>query len=106
MGPRGDRHPAARLDRRSRDRHPRATGAVERNTADLHSDNGPVLDDGYADQARELVGEHRPTGTLRGGKYSIFEAGPRVPTMLRWPEVVEAGSVSEALVAQVDFLPR
>ena len=33
------------------------------------SDNGPVLDDGYADQAAELLGEHRPAG-----KYSAFEA--------------------------------
>ena len=34
----------------------------------LTSDNGPVLDDGYADQAEELAGDHRPSGHWRGGK--------------------------------------
>ena len=34
----------------------------------LSSDNGPVVDDGYQDQAVELLGEHRPWGNLRGGK--------------------------------------
>ena len=34
----------------------------------LTSDNGPVVDDGYADQSVELLGDHRPWGDLRGGK--------------------------------------
>ena len=45
------------------------------------SDNGPVLDDGYADQSVTLLGEHKPAGPFRGGKYSAFEAGTRVPTI-------------------------
>jgi len=68
------------------------------------SDNGPVLDDGYVDQARELVGKHRPAGPLRGGKYSLYNAGTRVPMVLRWPRRVEPGQVSEALLGQVDLL--
>ena len=67
------------------------------------SDNGPVLNDGYKDQAVELRGEHDPSGGLRGGKYSAFEAGTRVPFILRWPARVEPGD-SEALVSQVDLL--
>ena len=66
------------------------------------SDNGPVLDDGYADQAVELLGEHRPAGALRGGKYSAFEAGTRVPTIAYWPDSIEPGT-SHALLSQVDF---
>jgi arylsulfatase A-like enzyme len=66
------------------------------------SDNGPVLDDGYVDQAVELCGEHRPAGPLRGGKYSLFDGGTRVPLLLRWPQVVKPGE-SEALVSQVDL---
>ena len=42
----------------------------------LTSDNGPVLDDGYADSAAELVGDHSITGGLRGSKYSAFERRP------------------------------
>jgi len=49
------------------------------------SDNGPVVDDGYKDQAVERLGGHKPSGPLRGGKYSAFDAGTRVPFIVRWP---------------------
>src|SRR5690606_30698957 len=39
------------------------------------SDNGPVLDDGYEDGAVTQQNGHVPTGELRGGKYSVLEAG-------------------------------
>ena len=67
------------------------------------SDNGPVVNDGYEDQAVELLGEHTPFGPLRGGKYSAFEAGTRVPFIVRWPGQVEPGT-SGALVSQVDLM--
>ena len=67
------------------------------------SDNGPVLNDGYCDEAVELCGDHRPAGPLRGGKYSMYDGGTRVPFIVSWPGAVEAGE-SEALVSQVDFL--
>ena len=69
----------------------------------LSSDNGPVLDDGYQDGAVEKLGDHRPAAQLRGGKYSRFEAGTRVPLLVCWPARVRPG-VSDALVSQVDFL--
>jgi arylsulfatase A-like enzyme len=66
------------------------------------SDNGPVLDDGYEDRAEELSGSHKAAGPLRGGKYSMFDGGTRVPFILRWPGTVRAGE-SDALVSHVDF---
>ncbi len=69
----------------------------------LTSDNGPVVDDGYQDQAVELLGKHRPWGAYRGGKYSSFEAGTRIPFIVSYPGKVKEG-VSKALVSQVDFL--
>ena len=66
------------------------------------SDNGPVLDDGYEDAAAELAGDHRPAGPLRGGKYSRFDGGTRVPFIVHQPGHVRPG-VSSALVSQVDF---
>lgn len=69
----------------------------------LTSDNGPVVDDGYQDQAVELLGDHRPWGPFRGGKYSSFEAGTRIPFIVNYPGKVKNG-VSNALVSQVDFL--
>ena len=68
----------------------------------LTSDNGPVLDDGYKDQANEKLGDHRPAGPLRGGKYSAFEGGTRMPFIVRWPARVKPG-VSDALISQVDL---
>ncbi len=44
----------------------------------------------------------RPAGPLRGGKYSNFEGGTRVPFIVRWPRDVKPG-VSNALVSQVDL---
>ena len=79
-------------------------GLLDNTLIILTSDNGPVLDDGYADQAEELVGEHSPTGGLRGGKYSAYEGGTRVPFIVHWPAHITEPAVKEALVSQVDFL--
>ena len=67
------------------------------------SDNGPVVDDGYKDGAVEKLGSHKPGGPFRGGKYSAFEAGTRIPFIVRWPGHVKPG-VSAALMSQVDLL--
>ena len=75
---------------------------AEKTLVIISSDNGPVVDDGYRDGAKEKLGDHKPAGPLRGGKYSIFEGGTRVPFLVRWPGRVKPG-VSEALISQVDF---
>lgn len=67
------------------------------------SDNGPVVNDGYRDEAEAKLGSHKPAGPWRGGKYSAFEAGTRVPFLVRWPGVVKPGT-SSALIGQVDAL--
>lgn len=66
------------------------------------SDNGPVVDDGYADGSVEHLDGHRPAGPMRGGKYSKLEGGTRVPFIVRWPGHVQPGT-SGALVCQIDF---
>ncbi len=68
----------------------------------LSSDNGPVVDDGYKDQAVELLGNHKPAGEYRGGKYSSFEGGTRVPGIISWPGTVKPG-VSDQLLCQIDM---
>lgn len=67
------------------------------------SDNGPVVDDGYQDEAVTKLGEHQPAGPFRGGKYSAFEAGTRVPLIVRWPPEITPDT-SDALFSQIDFL--
>ena len=79
-------------------------GLLDNTLIILTSDNGPVLDDGYVDQAEELVGKHSPTGGLRGGKYSAYEGGTRVPFIVHWPAMIKESAVKGDLVSQIDFL--
>ena len=79
-------------------------GLTENTLIILTSDNGPVLDDGYQDQAVTLNGDHTPWGPFRGGKYSAFEAGTRVPFIVSWKGNVTAGETSDALISQIDLL--
>lgn len=80
------------------------TLGISKNTIIIFtSDNGPVLDDGYQDGAVTQLNNHTPSGILRGGKYSVLEAGTRVPFILSWPAVVKP-KVSSAMVCQMDLL--
>ena len=58
------------------------------------SDNGPVL--------REPGPE---AGPLRGGKWSDFEGGIRVPTVMHWSGVIKPGSVNNEIAGIIDLLP-
>lgn len=77
-------------------------GLLDNTLIVVTSDNGPVVDDGYQDQAVELLGDHKPWGNMRGGKYSNFEAGTRVPFIVYWKDKVKP-QVSPALVSQIDL---
>ena len=78
-------------------------GIADNTLVILTSDNGPVLDDGYADDAESLAGTHRPGGPWRGGKYSAFEAGSAVPFIVSWPAGgVRRGGESRALISLID----
>lgn len=68
----------------------------------LCSDNGPVLDDGYKDDAVTKLGGHTPAGPYRGGKYSVFEGGTRTPFISRWTGRIAPG-VSDEIVSTIDF---
>lgn len=77
-------------------------GVADNTLVIFTSDNGPVLDDGYDDMAVEMLGEHTPAGPFRGGKYSVFEGGTRVPMIVYWPNN-SAHIRSNALISQVDI---
>lgn len=67
------------------------------------SDNGPVFDDGYDDGAIEQANAHPAGGPFRGGKYTAFEGGTRMPFIVHWPGTIEVGAVTDALFSQVDL---
>ena len=83
--------------------HLKAEGLDEETIVVFSSDNGPVLDDGYEDAASEKCGIHKPAGPLRGGKYSMFDGGSRVPMIVRAPGRIEPGE-TPALFSHADFL--
>lgn len=65
------------------------------------SDNGGMLN--KTGQEAWKAG-HRLNGRLLGFKFGAWEGGHRVPFLVRWPEKVPAGTVSDALVSQIDLL--
>ena len=77
-------------------------GLAEKTLVVFCSDNGPVLDDGYKDDAVEKLGDHQPAGPFRGGKYSVWEGGTRTPFITRWKGRI-APAVSDEIVSTVDF---
>ncbi len=79
------------------------TGALDNTLIILSSDNGPVLNEGYDDDAVEKLNGHTPWGPFRGGKYSLFEAGTHVPFITYWKGHI-VPKVSDMLVSQIDFL--
>ena len=61
-----------------------------------------MLDDGYKDEAVTKLGDHQPAGPFRGGKYSVWEGGTRIPFITRWKGTI-APAVSEQVVCTIDF---
>lgn len=80
-----------------------AQGILENTLIIFSSDNGPVLNDGYYDDAVEKIGDHTPAGPYRGGKYSLFEAGTRLPFIAYWKGKIQP-AVSDAMITQIDLL--
>lgn len=78
-------------------------GLLENTLVILSSDNGPVLNDGYYDDAVEKLGDHKPAGPLRGGKYSLYEAGTRLPFIVSWKGKIQPAA-SDALITHLDLL--
>ncbi|MEZ6138548.1 MAG: arylsulfatase [Pirellulaceae bacterium] len=63
------------------------------------SDNGPTW---YETDVKRLG--HDASGGWRGMKADAWEAGHRVPFVVRWPNVVPPGSTTNQLVSFVDVL--
>lgn len=64
------------------------------------ADNGPEK---YA-YARDEKYEHWSAEPFRGLKRDIYEGGHHVPFVIRWPGLTKTGTVSDALVSQIDLM--
>ncbi|GAA4237876.1 arylsulfatase [Postechiella marina] len=64
------------------------------------SDNGPEQ---FAfERARKY--NHYSMGDFRGLKRDIWEGGHHVPFIIKWPNYIKAGTVSDQLISQVDIM--
>ena len=79
-------------------------GILDNTIVIFTSDNGAVLQDGYQDMALELAEEkgHDPDNGLRGGKYSLYDAGTHIPMIVYWKGHIEQ-AVSDAWFCQMDL---
>ncbi len=103
MGPRGDAIVEADWCVGELIAHLEKEGLLENTMIIFSSDNGPVLNDGYKDDAAEKVGEHKPAGGLRGGKYSLFDGGTHIPLFVYWKGTISP-VISDALICQMDLI--
>lgn len=72
------------------------------------TDNGPWNQKAYRDREKghpEGAKFWGDAGPLRAGKGSNYEAGVRVPAIIRWPGKVPADAESSAIFSTLDFLP-
>ena len=72
------------------------------------TDNGPWNQEAYRNREKghpEGAKFWGDAGPLRAGKGSNYEAGVRVPCIVRWPGKVAVGAESDAIFATLDFLP-
>lgn len=78
-----------------------SSGVADNTLVIFTSDNGCAPYIGVPDMEKN---GHFPSGPLRGYKSDAWEGGHRVPFIVRWPSVVQAGSVSNQLVHQADLM--
>ena len=76
------------------------SGQAENTIVVFTADNGPEK---YA-YARDEKYVHWSSHPLRGLKRDIYEGGHHVPFIIKWPGLTKPGSVSEALVSQIDLM--
>ena len=76
-----------------------AKGMADNTLVFFSSDNGPVW---YAANTREFG--HTSMGALRGRKGSTWEAGHRMPFLVRWPGVIKPGTVNDQTIGFVDMV--
>ncbi|MDX2445010.1 MAG: arylsulfatase [Bacteroidales bacterium] len=74
---------------------------LEENTIIIFSaDNGT---ESYAWERAENYG-HFSMGDFRGLKRDVWEGGHHVPFIIKWPGKVEAGSISNEVISQLDIM--
>ena len=77
-----------------------ASGQKDNTVVIFSADNGA---EAYAYERERTFG-HWSSAPFRGLKQDIYEGGHHVPFIIRWPGVTESGTVSDAIVSQIDLM--
>jgi arylsulfatase A len=75
-------------------------GVAENTVVIFTSDNGGLVSDMYLGEPTPLAASMKP---LRSQKGDLYEGGIRIPLIVRWPGIVEKGSLSNMLVNTCDL---
>ena len=76
-------------------------GLAENTLLIFTSDNGGMLNQGGQDA---YSSGHHQNGELLGFKFDSWEGGHRVPFIVKWPGMVPANSISDALLSNLDLM--
>lgn len=87
----------------------RQTGLDDNTLVFFTSDNGPFLNvgaEGFAYPPEQVKSwHHGSSGLLRGGKFTQYEGGLRVPAIAWWPGEISAGQTCSEPVTAMDLFP-
>ncbi|MEY3897198.1 MAG: Arylsulfatase [Verrucomicrobiota bacterium] len=78
----------------------RESGMESNTIVIFSSDNGPEI---YA-YARDEKYDHWSAAPFRGLKRDIYEGGHHVPFLIKWPGLTKSGTVTDALISQIDLM--
>ena len=84
---------------------------LDENTLIIYTtDNGPWNQQNYINFGINMYPDKKTifwgdSGALRGGKGSVYEAGSRVPCIMRWKGKIPAGERRDGLISTLDFMP-
>lgn len=76
----------------------KARGLEENTIVIFQSDNGHSFEN-------RTFGEGGYCGDYRGGKFSLFEGGIRVPAIISWPGHIPQGEVRNQMAMNIDWFP-
>jgi arylsulfatase A-like enzyme len=62
-------------------------------------------DNAAGEQSADWQGEGGSNGPWRGGLSTGYEGGTRTPAMIRWPDKIPSGKVTDEIMADLDWYP-
>lgn len=83
----------------------RAVGKVLQSLKDNGLEENTIVVFASDNGAAAYVNQRESNRPLRGWKATFFEGGVRSPLFIKWPNMIQAGSKSDAVVGLIDIYP-